>query len=193
MTDLAPLVGSRSDRVSTLLTAAVRIEVALYLSRHIEGRIVHRPNWQQRTPRIMFEEMRTQTDAKADALVAPVMAELTKVRAALGLGGGVADDEFAPAYAAIAPLLENAARDLLLAFFVPGDSVPDRADDASADMSPSFDLAYEPTLALRWAFSQARMMDVARELAKAAGGKPAQPTFELRMFLPEALADDPLV
>lgn len=191
MSQLTAVMGARADRVAAQLTAAVRVEVGLYLSRHIEGRVVHRPHWQRRTPRIMFEEMRRQTDAAVDALAPKVEAELTKVRAALGLGGGVADDEFAPAVAAIAPLLENAARDLLLAFFVPGDSTPDRADDASADLSPSFDLLYEPTLSLRWAFSQARMMDVARELAKAAAGKPAAPTFELRMFLPEALADDP--
>jgi hypothetical protein len=191
MADLTSLIGARGDRVAALLSAAVRVDVALYLSRHLEGRIVHRPHWMRRTPRIMFEEMRTQTDARVDALIPPVLAAIAKIRSELGLGGGVADDEFAPVVSAIAPLLEDAARDLLLAFFVPGDSVPDRADDSSADLSPSFDLTYQPTLGLRWAFSQVRMMDVARAQAKAAGGKPAAPSFELRMFLPEALADDP--
>ena len=165
MADLAALSASRSDRVAALLAAAVRVEVALYFSRHIEGRVVHRPHWQRRTPRIMFEEMRIQTDRSVDAVIPQVIAAIDTVRSQLGLAGGVAVEEFAPVVAAVAPLLENAVRELLLAFFVPGDTVVDRADDASADLAPSFDLSYQPTLGLEWAFTQVRMMDVARQLA----------------------------
>ena len=153
--------------------------------------MVQRPHWQRRTPRIMFEEMRVHTDRQADALVAPVLAAIERVRATLAATAATAADEFAPVVAAVAPQLEAAARGLLLQCFVPGDAVADRADDASADLAPTFDLTYEPSLGLRWAFTQVRMMDVAAAAWRAAAGRPTPTSFEQRLFLPEALADDP--
>ena len=191
MSDLAKLVQERTRRVEAQLDAALRVEIGLYLSRHIEGRVVNRPHWMRRTPRIMFEEMRAQTDRRVDALLAPLRAKINDVRAKLGLGGGAAADEFAPVAGAIGPALEDAAKDLLLQFFVPGDGFPDRADDRSADLSPRFDLGYEPTIGLRWAFTQVRMMDVARLTWEQQKGRPLAPSFEVRMFLPEALPADP--
>jgi hypothetical protein len=189
MTDLTAVIAERTAQLDALLTAAVRVEVALYLSRHIEGRVVNRPGWLARTPRIMYETMRLRTDQRAAELVPDLVARIAEVRAALGLGGGVAADELEPVTQAIGPVLAAATRSLLLKFFVPGDDYVDRPGD-NVDLKPRFDLTYEPTIGLRWAFTQVRMMDVARLRWERHRHGPLAPSFEVRMFLPEALVDD---
>jgi len=193
MSDLTSLIQVRTRHFETLFGQALRVEIALYLSRQIEGRVVRRPHWMRRTPKIMFEEMRKQTDLRTEALVGELTGRINQVREELGLTPSSADRAQAEENAvldAMAPVLEDAARDLLLAFFVPGDEFPDLADDNRADVAPRFDLGYEPTLGLVWAWTQLRMMDVARLAWQARGRGEVPPSFELRMFLPEALADD---
>jgi hypothetical protein len=188
MSDLARVIEERAQRVEALLADALRVEIGFYFTRQIQGRIMNRPHWLSRTPRIMFETMRTQTDQCADELLPQLVGKLAEVRAALGTERDP-DAELVRVVAAIAPLLKDAARSLLLFYFVNGDSYPDTPKN-DIDLEPEFDLTYEPTPTLGWAFAQARMLDVARRRWAQRTRDVLAPTFELRMYLPEALRDD---
>src|SRR5690606_37235466 len=86
--------------------------------------------------------------------------------------------------------VEDATREILSTWSMPGDDKPDQRDDRSVDLEPRYELYYEPSPAVFWAWQQLRGIDRARFQILDATELPPEPSFELRVYLPEALPAD---
>jgi hypothetical protein len=187
--ELVDLLGDRGARGAAMLCDAVRLDFARFLSDEVEGRLRARPNLAERTPRMDLVKLRVRLEDRLNRLVASSEEPVRTLRAQLVLFPRDNAEELEALRAAIAPLVEEAARQLLLRFGFPGDAIPDHADKPIADLHPAYELHYAPSETLVWAFGQVRMLDTASRLYTLAEGSDVPETFEIRCFLPEALPE----
>jgi hypothetical protein len=183
--EIQRLLEQRTRVAEGMLREAVRLEVTCFMNRHVEDRLRARPHFVARTPRIALIQMRLQLERETENVTSEAMKGIAGLRAEV-VGDVLDGDRLGKT---VRGVLEGATTDVLLHWFFPGDSFPDDPTNTAVDLDAQFDLGYEPSPALLWAWRRVRSLDAARRHVTAAGDTPLQPTFEVRVLIAEALPD----
>lgn len=184
------ILAARTAAAEALLTDALRVEIAAFVSRQVEERLRARPHFFARTPNVAMVGIRRDLERHTAALVERAAAPVLDLRVFLGATAH-SEAEEAQALANGLAFVVKEVREVLNNWVFPGDSRPDRADDTAVDLDAEWTVRFVPSPNLMWAWRKVRALDTARnQLADAPAGQPAQPTTELRLYLPEALEDD---
>jgi hypothetical protein len=190
MNTIEKTLEERTAAAEALLSAAVRVEIAAFVSKHVEDRLRARPHFLGRMPHIALQQMRAEVDRLVRQLAERAEQPVRDLRIFLG-SSPRSETEEAQALMNGLAFVVDAARELLTTWAFPGDNRPDRAEDSGVDLDAEYHVHLTLSPNLVWAWRSIRALDTARNQLADAAGRPVPETFEIRLWAPEALPDDP--
>lgn len=177
-------LGERHQVAVARLRDALGLELARFVTGEVEKRLRARPNFFGRMKPAIVASLRGRVDSEPLALVASLAKPITDLRVYYGAEARSADEEDRGFAKTVGEAADGLARRLLGELAFPGDDKPDRADVTSVDLDAEYQVRFEPSPALLWAWRSVRELDGVRN--RLADGAAAG--FELRWHLPEHAA-----
>ncbi len=190
--ELEALIQERVAQSLGQLRAVVQLEVTRFLSEEAFGRLKKRPHFRAQTPPQALIGFRRLLPTQVETIVEQIGEEIRILRTSLGAATENPERERESFAKMMKKVLGQAARKWLLMYSIPGDDRPDRDEDRSLDLNPTYKLSYEPSELLLWAWRQVRGIDNAHGQAFEAGAGQVEPTYEISVYLPEALPGLPV-
>jgi hypothetical protein len=186
---LEAILDARVADALNLLRKAVSVDVYRCVFGDVDGRLRKRPHFLARTPPQALAQLRSYMRDRCEATIGDLDRMIRDLRVFYGGVPTTREQEDAGLGKAMATI-EDLAREILSTWSMPGDDKPDRVDDRAVDLDPGYDLTYEPSPAVWWAWQNVRGVDRARFQIDDATRLPLERTLEVSCYLPEALPAD---
>jgi hypothetical protein len=175
---------ARSESAWRRLAMALRLDLNRFLSSEVEKRLRARPNFFGRMPVRPLTGLRGRVDEEAIKAADGLERPIADLRVYYGAENRTADEEDRGFTKTVKEHAHAITERLLGEMAFPGDDKPDPVQSPGVDLDATYQLDYQPSSSLLWAWRQVRELDTVRN--QLADGAP--PTFETRWHFPELSA-----
>ncbi|MEZ4399707.1 MAG: hypothetical protein R3B06_06795 [Kofleriaceae bacterium] len=164
------------------LRDALALDAVGFVDQEVTRRLRDRPHFFGRMQPGPRASLRQRVDADSLAAVERLAQPVTDLRVYFGAEPRTVAEEDAAFTRTVTEAIVGVARRLLTELAFPGDDKPDRADITAMDLDAEYQLSYQPSPTLVWAWRRVRELDGVRN--QVADGDVTD-GFERRWHLPE--------